>query len=157
MKITLIAVGKTDEKYLQEGIGKYLNRLKHYVRFSLVEIADIRNSRNLSEDQQKTLEGEKILKLLASGDQLVLLDENGREMSSEVFSNYLHKKMLASVGHLVFVIGGPYGFSEAVQQRAGEKLALSQMTFSHQMIRLFFTEQVYRAFTILKGEPYHHA
>src|SRR5699024_678873 len=99
----------------------------------------------------------KILKLLASGDQLVLLDENGREMSSEVFSNYLHKKMLASVGHLVFVIGGPYGFSEAVQQRAGEKLALSQMTFSHQMIRLFFTEQVYRAFTILKGEPYHHA
>ncbi|MBE7174827.1 MAG: 23S rRNA (pseudouridine(1915)-N(3))-methyltransferase RlmH [Mucilaginibacter polytrichastri] len=157
MKITLITVGKTDERFLQEGIDKYLGRLKHYVRFSLVEIPDIRNSKNLSEDQQKAFEGEKILKLVSPGDHLVLLDEKGREMSSESFATYLNKKMLASVSHLIFVVGGPYGFSPEVRNRANELLSLSQMTFSHQMIRLFFTEQVYRAFTILKGEPYHHA
>ncbi|MBE7179287.1 MAG: 23S rRNA (pseudouridine(1915)-N(3))-methyltransferase RlmH [Mucilaginibacter polytrichastri] len=157
MKITLLAVGKTDEKYLQEGIAKYLNRLKHYIRFELIELADLKNTRSLSEEQQKQLEGERILKQVAQTDQLILLDETGKQFSSEKFSGWINKKMLGSVGHLVFVIGGPYGFSEEVRKRSAEAISLSEMTFSHQMIRLFFTEQLYRAFTILRGEPYHHA
>lgn len=157
MKITLLAIGKTDENYLQEGIAKYQKRLKHYIRFDFVELPDLKNTKNLSEEQQKQQEGERILKTLGSTDMLILLDENGNHFSSTGFSAYLNKKMLGSVNHLVFVIGGPYGFSEEVRQRSAEFVSLSKMTFSHQMIRLFFVEQLYRAFSILKGEPYHHA
>ncbi len=156
MKITLLTIGKTEDKYLIEGIEKYLKRLKHYINFKIVEIPDVKNTKNLSQDQQKAKEAELILKQIENTDQVVLLDEKGMEFSSTHFSGFLSKKMLASVQHLVFVIGGPYGFDANVCKRADDKISLSRMTFSHQMVRLFFVEQVYRAFTILKGEPYHH-
>lgn len=156
MKITLIAIGKTEDSYLIEGIEKYLKRLKHYISFNLQVIPDIKNSKNLSEAQQKTKEGELILKGLTNSDILVLLDERGKKFTSIGFSDYLNKQMVGSVQHLVFVIGGPYGFDDAVYQRANQKISLSEMTFSHQMVRLFFVEQLYRAFTILRNEPYHH-
>ena len=156
MKISLLVIGKTEEQYLQDGIAKYQKRLKHYINFKLVEIAELKNTKNLTEEQQKAKEAELIFKHISTTDQLVLLDEKGAEYSSMQFSGYLNKKMLASVQHLVFVVGGPYGFSQEVYNRAADKLSLSKMTFSHQMVRLFFIEQVYRAFTILKGEPYHH-
>ncbi|MEO8795064.1 MAG: 23S rRNA (pseudouridine(1915)-N(3))-methyltransferase RlmH [Daejeonella sp.] len=156
MKITLLTIGKTEDKYLIEGIEKYLKRLKHYINFKIIEIPDLKNTKNLSQDQQKAKEAELILKQVENTDQLVLLDEKGMEFSSTHFSGFLSKKMLSSVQHLVFVIGGPYGFDPNVYQRADDKISLSRMTFSHQMVRLFFVEQVYRAFTILKGEPYHH-
>ena len=156
MKITLLAIGKTDDKYLEEGIVKFLNRLKHYISFEIKIIPDLKNTKNLSTSQQKLQEGELILKNLKSTDCLVLLDENGKEFSSVQYSEFLEKQMLASVQQLVFVIGGPYGFSDEVHQRANSKISLSKMTFSHQMVRLIFVEQLYRAFTIIKGEPYHH-
>ncbi|MFZ4860806.1 23S rRNA (pseudouridine(1915)-N(3))-methyltransferase RlmH [Sphingobacterium sp. Mn56C] len=156
MKISLICIGKTDDKYIQEGIDKYLKRLKHYVTFTITVIPDIKNVKNMSEAQQKEKEGEMFLKQIGNQDFLVLLDEHGKEFRSVEFSNYLEQKMLASVQHMVFLIGGPYGFSEAVMARANFKISLSKLTFSHQMVRLFFVEQVYRAFSIMRGEPYHH-
>lgn len=156
MKISLIAVGKTEDKYLIEGIEKYLNRLKHYIGFNLSIIPELKNTKNLTEAQQKTKEAELILKQLNNSDVLVLLDEKGKKYTSVQFSQYINKQMIGSVQHLVFVIGGPYGFDESIYKRANSSVSLSEMTFSHQMVRLFFVEQLYRAFTILKNEPYHH-
>ena len=156
MKIKLLAIGKTDDKNLQVLIDKYQHRLKHYIKFELVIIPDIKNAKNLSEKLQKEKEGNLILKNLQTTDQLLLLDENGKEFNSIAFSNAMQKKMNSGIKQLVFVIGGPYGFSKAVYEKAQGKIALSKMTFSHQMIRLFAVEQIYRAFTILKNEPYHH-
>lgn len=157
MKITLLAVGKTEDKYLIEGIDKYLNRLKHYINFNIVVIPDIKNTKNLSEAQQKTKEAELISKQINPTDIVVLLDERGKKHSSVSFSEYLNKQMIGSVQNLVFIIGGPYGFDESIYKRSNTSVSLSDMTFSHQMVRLFFVEQLYRAFTILKNEPYHHA
>lgn len=157
MKITLIAVGKTEDKYLIEGIEKYLNRLKHYINFNLLIIPDVKNTKNLTEAQQKSKEAETILKQLNNTDVIVLMDEKGKKYSSVLFANYLNKQMIGSVQNLVFIIGGPYGFDESIYKRANASISLSDMTFSHQMVRLFFVEQLYRAFTILKNEPYHHA
>ncbi|SKB53430.1 23S rRNA (pseudouridine(1915)-N(3))-methyltransferase RlmH [Daejeonella lutea] len=156
MKITLLTIGKTEDKYLLEGIEIYLKRLKHYISFRILEVPELKGTKNLSQDQQKTKEAELIFKNINSTDYVVLLDENGLELSSKQFSMFLNKKMVGGQQHLVFVVGGPYGFSEEVYKRSGEKISLSRMTFSHQMIRLFFTEQLYRAYTILRGEPYHH-
>ena len=156
MKIKLLAIGKTDDKNLQTLIETYENRLKHYIGFKLEVIPDIKNVKNLSEQQQKEKEGELILKKLTATDQLILLDEKGKEFRSLDFSKFLQKKMNSGIKQLVLVIGGPYGFSDAVYKKAQGKISLSKMTFSHQMIRLFIVEQVYRAFTILKNEPYHH-
>lgn len=156
MKITLIAVGKTEDKYLIEGIEKYLNRLKHYVNFNLVIIPDVKNTKNLSEAQQKAKEAEVIHKQISNSDVVMLMDENGKKFSSVAFSQFINKQMVGSVQNLVFIIGGPYGFDESIYKRANGKISLSEMTFSHQMVRLFFVEQLYRAFTILKNEPYHH-
>jgi 23S rRNA (pseudouridine1915-N3)-methyltransferase len=156
MKITLLAVGKTEDKYLIEGIEKYLGRLKHYIGFNLVVIPELKNTKNLTEGQQKTKEAEFILKQLNNTDSVILLDEKGKKYTSVQFANYLNKQMIGSVQHIVFIIGGPYGFDESIYKRAQGSISLSDMTFSHQMVRLFFVEQLYRAFTILKGEPYHH-
>ncbi|RZL48933.1 MAG: 23S rRNA (pseudouridine(1915)-N(3))-methyltransferase RlmH [Pedobacter sp.] len=157
MKITLIAVGKTEDKYLIEGIEKYLARLKHYINFNILIIPDIKNTKNLSEAQQKNKEAEFISKQINPTDVVVLLDEKGKKHSSVSFSEYLNKQMIGSVQNLVFIIGGPYGFNETIYKRSNTSISLSDMTFSHQMVRLFFVEQLYRAFTILKNEPYHHA
>ncbi len=156
MKITLLVVGKTEDKYLIEGIDKYLNRLKHYIGFNLLVIPEIKNTKNLSEAQQKSKEAELIHKQLSNIDTVILMDEKGKKFTSVAFSNYLNKQMIGSVQHLVFVIGGPYGFDDSIYKRANGSMSLSDMTFSHQMVRLFFVEQLYRAFSILKGEPYHH-
>lgn len=156
MMIKLLFVGKTDSAALQTLIGEYERRLGFYVRLKMETIPDVKKVKHLTETQQQEKEGEAILKRLQPSDVVVLLDERGKGYSSVGFSAYLQKKMNAGVRQLVFVIGGPYGFSEAVYKRAGEKLSLSGMTFSHQMIRLFFMEQLYRGFTILNNEPYHH-
>lgn len=156
MKITLLVVGKTEDKYLIEGIDKYLKRLKHYINFNMVVIPDVKNTKNLTEAQQKSKEAELILKQISNLDTVILMDEKGKKYTSMLFSNYLNKQMIGSVQHLIFIIGGPYGFDESVYQRANGSMSLSDMTFSHQMVRLFFVEQLYRAFSILKGEPYHH-
>ena len=156
MNIKLIAVGKTDNKNLQALIDEYTKRLGFYIKFDLDIIPDIKNVKNLSESEQKVKEGQLILSKLTPTDQLILLDENGKEFNSVGFSDFLQKKMNSGIKTLVFVIGGPYGFSEEVYQKAQGKVALSQMTFSHQMVRLFVIEQIYRGFTILNNEPYHH-
>lgn len=156
MKIKLLAIGKTDDKNLIQLIDTYQKRLQHYVKFELEIIPDLKNAKNLSEAQQKEKEGELLLKKLQNTDQLVLLDDKGKTFSSIEFSNYLQKKMNSGIKQLVLAIGGPYGFSAAVYQKATGKISLSKMTFSHQMIRLFVVEQIYRGFTILKNEPYHH-
>ena len=156
MKIKILAVGKTDDKNLDILIEKYLKRLKHYLSVTLDILPDVKNAQNLSEKEQKRREGEVILKMIDNSDQVILLDEKGKEFRSIEFSKFLQKKMNAGTRNLVLVIGGPYGFSDAVYQRANGKLSLSKMTMSHQMIRLFLVEQVYRAFTILRNEPYHH-
>ena len=156
MNIKLLCIGKTDNPELDNLIGIYTKRLKHYVNFELEVIPDLKKTKNLSEDQQKEKEGELILAKLQPTDELILLDENGKELSSIKFADYLQKKMNSGIKTLVFVIGGPYGFSTQVYAAARGKISLSKMTFSHQMIRLFMTEQVYRAFTILRNEPYHH-
>ena len=150
MKIARIVIGKTDAGYFVEAINEYKNRLVHYIPFEIEVIPDIKNVKNLSESQQKEKEGDLILKALQPGDYLVLLDEKGKEFTSVQFSTYTVPK------RLVFVVGGPYGFSDAVYKAAAEKISLSKMTFSHQMIRLIFIEQLYRAMTILNNEPYHH-
>ena len=156
MKIKLLAIGKTDNKHLIQLIEEYQNRLKHYIKFELEVIPDIKNVKNLSEVQQKEKEGALILSKLQNTDDLVLLDDKGKHFTSIEFSQYLQKKMNSGIKQLVFVIGGPYGFSDTVYKKAIAKISLSKMTFSHQMIRLFTVEQIYRAFTILKNEPYHH-
>ena len=156
MKIKLLAIGKTDDKNLLTLIQSYEKRLKYYIKFELEIIPDLKNVKNLSEKQQKEKEGELILKNIATTDNLILLDEKGNEFRSVEFAKILQKKMNSGIKQLVLVIGGPYGFSEKVYQKASGKISLSKMTFSHQMIRLFIVEQLYRAFTILKNEPYHH-
>jgi len=156
MKIKLLAIGKTDDKNLIKLIENYQNRLKHYIKFELEIIPDIKNVKNLSEFQQKEKEGELILSKLSPTDTLILLDDKGKHYTSIEFSKFLQKKMNAGIKQLVLVIGGPYGFSDVIYQQAKGKLSLSKMTFSHQMIRLFIVEQIYRGFTILKNEPYHH-
>jgi len=156
MNIRLLAIGKTDNKSLQTLIDDYTKRLSFYVKFDLEVIPDIKNVKNLSEAQQKEKEGELILSKLSATDQLILLNENGITFSSVGFSEYLQKKMNAGIKTLVFVIGGPYGFSEEIYKKAQGKVSLSEMTFSHQMVRLFVIEQIYRGFTILRNEPYHH-
>ncbi|MFH6604247.1 23S rRNA (pseudouridine(1915)-N(3))-methyltransferase RlmH [Maribacter algicola] len=156
MMIRLLAIGKTDSKPLQELISAYEDRLKHYVKFELEIVPDLKNAKNLSENRQKELEGEMLLKKINTTDILVLLDEKGKHYSSVDFSQYLQKKMNSGIKQFVFAIGGPYGFSDAVHKKAQGKVGLSKMTFSHQMVRLFAVEQIYRAFTILKNEPYHH-
>ncbi|GAB4157088.1 MAG: 23S rRNA (pseudouridine(1915)-N(3))-methyltransferase RlmH [Winogradskyella sp.] len=156
MQIKLIAIGKTDNKHLQTLIEDYKKRLNHYIKFEFEIIPDLKNVKHLSEAQQKEKEGELIMAKTQNSDVLILLDENGKQMNSIAFSNYLQKHMNSGIKTLIFVIGGPYGFSEELYKRANGKLGLSKMTFSHQMVRLFFTEQLYRGFTILKNEPYHH-
>ena len=156
MNIKLIAVGKTDNPALQQLISTYEKRLSYYINFELQLLADIKNSKSLSEEQQKIKEGELILSYVEPSHHLILLDERGKEYTSIAFADELQKKMNTGIKQLTFVIGGPYGFSQAVYQRSNSKLSLSKLTFSHQMIRLFFVEQLYRAFTILRNEPYHH-
>ena len=155
MKTILILVGKTTDKHFQAGISDYADRITHYMPFDIVTIPELKNTKSLSEEQQKTMEGELILKQLQPSDTLVLLDEHGKELRSIELAKWLEQKQ-QTARRLVFVIGGPYDFSEAVYNRANEKLSLSKLTFSHQMVRLVFTEQIYRACTIIKGEPYHH-
>ena len=155
MRIKLLVVGKTTDGRIVALIDDYQNRLRHYVPFSLEVLPELRNAKSLSEEQQKTVEGEMILKTVSAAEEMILLDEHGKEFRSVEFSDYLQKKMSAG-RDIVFVVGGPYGFSEAVYQRANGKISLSKMTFSHQMVRLFFVEQIYRAMTILRHEPYHH-
>ena len=156
VKIVVLAIGKTDESWVQEGIDKYSKRLRHYISFEFFVIPDLKNRKNLSESQQKEQEGKLILKHVHNTDTLILLDEKGKEFDSKSFSNFLQQKMNAGIKRLVFVIGGPYGFSNEAYNKATYKIALSRMTFSHQIIRPFFAEQVYRAFSILNNEPYHH-
>tara|TARA_R110000851_G_scaffold45610_1_gene111505 strand:- start:5521 stop:5994 length:474 start_codon:yes stop_codon:yes gene_type:complete len=156
MTVKLLVLGKTDSTQLSQLIEEYQNRLKHYIKFELEIIPDIKNTKNLSEKQQKEKEGNAILNKLNATDLLVLLDEKGKQKTSVEFSEYLQKNMNSGLKQLVFVIGGPYGFSDAVYQKSQGKISLSKMTFSHQMVRLFMVEQLYRAFTILRNEPYHH-
>ena len=156
MKIVLVVVGKTNEKYLIEGISDYQKRLKHYINFEIVEILNIKNAKNFSEKQLIKKEGEMILKQINTSDYLVLLDDQGNDFSSPSFAEKLQQWMISGKKRLVFVVGGAYGFSQEVYNRGNEKLSLSKMTFSHQMVRLFFVEQLYRAYTILNNEPYHH-
>lgn len=156
MTIKLLAIGKTDDPSLQKLIDIYSRRLRFYTKFEMEVIPDLKKAKNLEEALQKQKEGELILSKVTTSDYLVLLDENGDQFSSEAFSEYLQKRMNSGLKQLIFVIGGPYGFSGDVYNRANSKLSLSKMTFSHQMVRLFFIEQVYRGFTILKNEPYHH-
>lgn len=156
MKIQLLVVGKTNSKCINEGIEIYLKRLSHYVPFSIKQIPDIKQTKSLSEEQQKEREGEAMLATFAQGDFVILLDERGKELTSREFAQFVDKKMAAFNRDIWFVIGGPYGFSKKVYERADTLLSFSKMTFSHEMIRLFFVEQLYRAMTILRGEPYHH-
>lgn len=156
MEIALLTVGKTSVKYVQEGVDDYLKRLKHYIGFTMTCIPDLKKRGKLTPERQKSEEGERILAMVQPSDYVMLLDERGFECGSEGFAGLLQKQMSSGLKRLVFVIGGPYGFSEEVYARADRKMSLSQMTFSHEMIRLLFVEQVYRAMTILAGEPYHH-
>lgn len=156
MKIKLLAIGKTDDKCLQELIDEFQKRLKHYIKFEIEIIPDLKKVKNLSVDQRKQQEGSLILNRIESTDQLILLDEKGHQFRSLEFSRFLQKKMNSGIKQIVFVIGGPFGFSDEVYQKAQGKVSLSKMTFSHQMIRLFMVEQLYRAFTILQNEPYHN-
>lgn len=156
MKIALLTVGKTDRDWVKQGLDIYVSRLKHYIPFTINEIPELKNVSSLSRDQIKAREGELILKNLRPTDDVILLDEHGKEYSSVEFAQTLQKKISYEGRDIVFVIGGAYGFSEAVYRRANSKISLSKMTFSHQMVRAIFAEQIYRAFTIMKGEPYHH-
>lgn len=156
MKAILLVIGKTDDAYLLEGIDKYTARINKYIPFEMAVIPDIKNAKNMSADQQKEKEGELILKKIQPGDVLFLLDEGGKEMSSVKFAAWINNQLISGKKRMVFVVGGPYGFSPEVYKQAHGKISLSKMTYSHQMVRLIFTEQFYRAQTILKGEPYHH-
>lgn len=156
MKITLLTVGKTDKDWVKEGLDIYVSRLKHYIPFSVVEIPELKNVSALSKDQIKTREGELILKNVRSTDDVILMDERGKQYTSVELARVLQDKISYIGKDIVFVIGGAYGFSDAVYSRADSKISLSKMTFSHQMVRAIFAEQIYRAFTIMRGEPYHH-
>ena len=156
METVVYCIGKTDQAELAQLIERYQNRLKHYTKFSFHIVEDIKNSKNLSEKQQKEAEAKAIEKQLNPSDRVILLDENGKNFTSVAFSEWINKQQLSGVKRLVFLIGGPYGFSPSLYARAEQKIQLSSMTFSHQMVRLFFVEQLYRAHTILKNEPYHH-
>jgi 23S rRNA (pseudouridine1915-N3)-methyltransferase len=156
MEVKLVTVGRTDVPWVKEGLDLYVSRLKHYVPFSLVEIPQLKNVSSFSQEQIKEKEGELILRQLAPGDTVILLDEHGKEYRSVEWAEWIRKQLSRGGKALVFVIGGAYGFSEAVHTRSDGKVSLSRMTFSHQMVRTIFAEQLYRAFTILKGEPYHH-
>lgn len=156
MKITLLTVGKTDKDWIRQGIEIYVSRLKHYIPFNIVEIPELKNVSALTKDQIKTREGELILKSLRPTDDVILMDERGKQYSSVDFAKVLQDKISYIGKDIVFVIGGAYGFSQAVYERADSKISLSRMTFSHQMVRAIFVEQIYRAFTIMRGEPYHH-
>jgi len=156
VKIKLIVIGKTNESYLKEGILKYTNRLKHYVEFEIKELPDVKIGKKLNIDLQKKAEGKEILELISKSEFVILLDENGREYDSVGFAQFIQKRLNSGM-NLTFVIGGPFGFSDEVYNHSNMKISLSQMTFSHQMVRLFFTEQIYRSMTLLKGEKYHHS
>ncbi len=156
MKIVLLAVGKTATGYLAEGIDGFLKRVNHYLPMEMSVIPDIKSTKGLTESAQKEREGQAMLSALQPGDVVVLLDEKGKEFTSREFAARIDRRMVQGIKRLVFVIGGPYGFSREMYDRADEKISLSRMTFTHEMARLFFVEQVYRAMTILRGEPYHH-
>lgn len=156
MKISLLVVGKTSTDYIKKGVQVYCERIPHYIPFEMKELADVKPGKNQSTLKQKELEGKLLLKEISNSDFVCLLDEHGREFTSRDFSEFISKKMVSLPDRLIFIVGGPYGFSDEVYSRADMKLSLSKMTFSHEMIRLFFTEQIYRAMTILRGEPYHH-
>lgn len=156
MRITLLAVGKTVNPHFIAGIEEYTKRIRHYLAFDIEIIPELKNTKSLSVEQQKEKEAELILKALQTGDRIVLLDERGKEYRSIEFAEWIEKKMITTPKRLVFIIGGPYGFSQRIYSEAHEKISLSPMTFSHQMIRLIFTEQIYRAMTIIHHEPYHH-
>ncbi len=156
MKIKIIVIGKTHKKFLVEGENEYLNRIQHYIQVEKIEIPDLKKAKHLSESQIKDQEGQLILNKIDSSDWVVLLDEKGKQYGSVEFSKWNQERMNRGLKQITFVVGGPYGFSDEVYVRANEKISLSKMTFSHQMIRMFFIEQLYRAFTILKNEPYHH-
>lgn len=156
MNIELIVVGKTDSREVEALVEMYAKRVNHYCRFSITTLADVRNTRNMAPSRQKQLEGEAIMKSLTESDFLVLMDERGGQYTSMEYAQWLQKRMLSGVKRLVIVIGGPYGFSDEVYARANQKISLSKMTFSHQIVRAIFAEQLYRAFTILNNEPYHH-
>ena len=156
MKITLLTVGKTDKDWVRQGMDIYVSRLKHYIPFSVVEIPELKNVSAMTKDQIKVKEGELILKQIKPTDDLILLDERGKEYTSVELAKVIQDKISYTGKDMVYVIGGAYGFSDAVYQRANSKISLSRMTFSHQMVRAIFVEQIYRAFTIMKGEPYHH-
>mgnify|MGYP006321510697 CR=1 FL=1 len=156
MKVILLTVGKTNEINFINSISDYQKRLKFYIPFELIELPELRNTKSLSEEQQKQREGEMLLQAIDAADDVVLLDDKGSEYTSMQFSAFMQRKMAGGSKRLVFVVGGPYGFSEKVYQVAHEKISMSKMTFSHQMIRLIFVEQIYRAMTILNGGPYHH-
>lgn len=156
MKITLLTVGKTDRDWVRQGLDIYVSRLKHYIPFSMVEIPELKNVSALSKDQIKAKEGELILKNIRPTDDLILLDEHGKEYTSVELAKVIQEKISYTGKDMVFVIGGAYGFSPEVYSRANSKISLSRMTFSHQMVRAIFAEQLYRTFTIMKGEPYHH-
>ena len=156
MKVILLTVGKTNEINFINSISDYQKRLKFYIPFELIELPELRNTKSLSEEQQKQREGEMLLQAIDAADDVVLLDDKGSEYTSMQFSAFMQRKMAGGSKRIVFVVGGPYGFSPAVYSRANGKISLSRMTFSHQMVRLIFVEQLYRAMTILRGEPYHH-
>ena len=156
MKILLIVIGKTDQKWLVDGISQYAERLSHFAQFEMQVIPDIKNTKNMDQGTQKVREGEQILSLLQPSDDVWLLDDKGKEMTSPEMASWLEKRMAQSTKRLVFIIGGPYGFSTDVYNRVPGKVSLSKMTFSHQMVRLIFVEQLYRAFSILNNLPYHH-
>lgn len=156
MKITLLTVGKTDKDWVRQGTDIYVSRLKHYIPFTISEIPELKNVSALSKDQIKTKEGELILKNLKPSDDVILMDEHGKEYTSVDFASLLQKKITYEGKDIVFIIGGAFGFSDEVYRRANSKISLSRMTFSHQMVRAIFAEQIYRAFTIMRGEPYHH-
>lgn len=156
MKTLFIVIGKTTDKRLETLIDEYVQRINHYISFEIIVIPELKNAKNLSFEQQKSEEAELLKRQLQPGDYLVLLDEHGRERRSVEFAQWMQKRMTAAPRRLVFVVGGPYGFAPEIHKMAQEEISLSLMTFSHQMIRLLFTEQVYRAMTIIRGEPYHH-
>lgn len=156
MRITFLCIGKTGKKFLEEGETEYLNRLKHYVKIERLELPDLKNARKLTQEQIKKEEGSLFLSKIPQGDELILLDERGKQFSSVEFSAFLERKTINGLKGITFLVGGAYGFSDEIYARANSKMSLSTMTFSHQMIRMIFFEQLYRAFTILKGEPYHH-
>ena len=156
MRINLVVIGKTDDKFILEGLIKYQSRLKHYITFEYVELPDVKKNKRLSQEQQKKMEGVSLLNAVQPGDYVVLLDEKGKVFSSREFSAFVEKRMIAGTKRIMFFIGGPYGFSDDVYKIANDKVSLSKMTFSHQLVRLIFFEQIYRAMTILRNEPYHH-